>query len=438
MNQFNMFLNILFKENKIISLILGIIFVEVSLIFFQKIFKTQFSKRNQIITILINSICFILGNLLEHRFYTYALMLVASTMIFIYLLKISVLSTLSYFSLESILVLNLHFCIFKVISMISSYHFYDEIIKLPIFGINLIVFGSIIGFIVYLCLRQFKFDTLLITSINKKSNTIVITVSMNLLIVSLILCYFFEIFSQSSFYILALDMYFYFSISNIIHLYNKLYAKQKIDNLKLCNKTILSMYDDTRAFKHDFHNIIQAIGGYILTNDMEGLKKYYSEISSDCKNSNNLSKLNPELINNPAIYNILVDKYYIANNHNIQINLDVMLDLNNLNIKIYELTRILGILLDNAIEASKECAQKSINILFKRDKYKQILVIENTYNNKQVSIDKIFEKDYSTKPHNTGLGLWEVKKILKKNSNLNLYTTKNNDYFSQQLEIYTA
>lgn len=198
------------------------------------------------------------------------------------------------------------------------------------------------------------------------------------------------------------------------------------------------MCDETRAFKHDFHNIIQAIGGYIWTNDIEGLRKYYQEVSGDCNNTNNLSKLNPTLINNPAIYNILADKYYRAANHNIQINLDIMLDLNELNIKIYELTRILGILLDNAIEASKECTEKNINIHFKQDKYKQILVIENTYSDKQLSIEKIFEKNYTTKPNNTGLGLWEVRKILSKNSNLNLHTSKNNDYFSQQLEIYTA
>ena len=67
-----------------------------------------------------------------------------------------------------------------------------------------------------------------------------------------------------------------------------------------------------------------------------------------------------------------------------------------------------------------------------------MLTIENTYNNKQICIDQIFEKNYTTKPHNTGLGLWEVRKILSKNSNLNLHTTKNNDYFSQQLEIYSA
>ena len=31
-----------------------------------------------------------------------------------------------------------------------------------------------------------------------------------------------------------------------------------------------------------------------------------------------------------------------------------------------------------------------------------------------INIDKIYEKGYSTKPHNTGLGLWEVENILKK------------------------
>ena len=105
--------------------------------------------------------------------------------------------------------------------------------------------------------------------------------------------------------------------------------------------------------------------------------------------------------------------------------------------KNYELTRIVGILLDNAIEASKECKHKHINIAFRKDNYRQLLIIENTYNDKQISMDKIFEKNYSTKQHNTGLGLWEVRRILNKHSHLNLHTTKNEQYFSQQLEIYT-
>lgn len=35
-----------------------------------------------------------------------------------------------------------------------------------------------------------------------------------------------------------------------------------------------------------------------------------------------------------------------------------------------------------------------------------------------------------------GLGLWEIRQILKKHNNLNLYTSKDDEFFKQQLEIY--
>lgn len=35
-----------------------------------------------------------------------------------------------------------------------------------------------------------------------------------------------------------------------------------------------------------------------------------------------------------------------------------------------------------------------------------------------------------------GLGLWEIRQILKKHNNLNLYTSKDDKFFKQQLEIY--
>ena len=198
------------------------------------------------------------------------------------------------------------------------------------------------------------------------------------------------------------------------------------------------MYDNIRAFKHDFHNIVNGIGGYITAKDIDGLEKYYKSLFNDCNNINNLSALNPEIINNPSIYAILADKYTKANSKNIQIELGIFLDLNSLNIDTYELTRILGILLDNSIEAAQECERKYISVRFLMDNRmnRQLIIVENTYNNKDVDTYKIFEKSYTTKPHNTGLGLWEVNKILKKNDNLAIFTSKDDELFKQQLEIY--
>ena len=211
-----------------------------------------------------------------------------------------------------------------------------------------------------------------------------------------------------------------------------------LEQAQLYNKTLTILHDNVRAFKHDFNNIVQSIGGYISSENIEGLRKYYSQLLADCKDSNNLNVLDPNVINEPSIYSLITSKYYKATELGITMNLEIFLDLTTINMKIYEFTRIFGILLDNAIEAAVECEQKEIKVHIYKDTShgRQLAIVANTYKDKQVDTEKIYEKGYSSKPNNTGLGLWKVRQILKSNDNLNLYTTKDSEYFSQQLEIY--
>ena len=78
---------------------------------------------------------------------------------------------------------------------------------------------------------------------------------------------------------------------------------------------------------------------------------------------------------------------------------------------------------------------KIVNISFQDYKDKQLIIVENTYLAKGISTKKIFEKNFTTKKDNSGLGLWKISKILSKNQNLNLYTQAGKEFFSQQLEI---
>ena len=165
------------------------------------------------------------------------------------------------------------------------------------------------------------------------------------------------------------------------------------------------------------------------------MKKYYNNLIPECFKINNLYRFHSKLIGNPAIYSIISNKYNLAEKYNIKMSLNILTDLNNLKIDTYSLTRILGILLDNAIEASRECEQKLINLTFQDYNEKQLVIVENTYLSKGISVKKIFEKHFTTKNGNSGLGLWQVNKIISKNKNLNLYTTAGTDFFSQQLEI---
>ena len=353
--------------------------------------------------------------------------------------------------IEAFIGVTIHFLLTVLFEMISSQIYtlifnrsYYEFANYPIYSI---IFMCIVYSCLYIMLKLFKKFNINITNlknINQKDTRIIlftlilgcITVFLQLYISTFynnLLPNFVMLLS-----IICLIAYFFVSLFNIVKTKQLEVATIDNHNLQSYNDNLKSMYDNIRAFKHDFNNIVHAIGGYVRAKDMNGLSKYYNSLFDECSSINNLSALNPETVNNPSIYAILLDKYNKAEKKNIKMELGVYIDLNTLNADIYEISRLLGILFDNSIKAARDCDKKYINIRFLMDnrKNRQLIIIENTYKDKNVDTIKIFEKSYSTKPHNTGLGLWEVNKILNKHSNLAIFTSKNDEYFSQQLEIY--
>ena len=135
---------------------------------------------------------------------------------------------------------------------------------------------------------------------------------------------------------------------------------------------------------------MHSIGGYIKTNNITDLKKYYDKLIPECFCINNLHRFHSQLMQNPALYSIISDKYNLAEKNNIKMSLNISTNLNNLRIDDYSLTRIIGILLDNSIEASKECTSKIVNISFEENKNKQSIIIENTFQNKNITLKNIY------------------------------------------------
>lgn len=341
------------------------------------------------------------------------------------------------FALVGSLIMNPYLTLFKIS--------YDDSETIPLYRILylFLIYSIILVITLLLKLKKYTIDLPNFT-IDKKSKKIIL---FNLLIAFATLCiqlvinfYYIDTLPIIITFLNFLSLVIYFSISlcSLTRVIKLAYTTQQLENAEEYNKTLNILHDNVRGFKHDFDNIITTIGGYVKTNDMDGLKKYYYQLEDDCQKVNNLYILNPEIINDPGIYSLLTTKYHEAYKNDIKINMSVLLDLRKLNIKIYEFTRILGILLDNAIEACKDCNEKTINIIFRDDatNRRQLVTVENTYNDKNLDTEKIFQKGFSGKENHTGLGLWEVRKILNKKKNLSLYTTKGDKYFSQQIEIY--
>ena len=413
------------------------------LLLFTAFIKISVNIKKKLIYVFITSIWILLTlhiipnpfNIFINYFFAIILQYIIFRPVFVKSIIASVLS-LVVFNLIGILLLNPFITIFNITS--------EQLSTIPIYRILYLLLIYLITAICIIILKHTKLNFNFSDNIDKKNKTVII---LNLcigilaiVIQSITLFYYVDRLPVFITFLgfISLVVYFALSIYTLTRIFKLILTTQELESTKEYNRSLRILHDGVRGFKHDFDNIVTTIGGYIATNDMDGLKKYYNELQDDSQTVNNLYLLNPEIINNGGIYNLLTKKYHEATSKDIKVNMTFLLDLSTLHMKVYEFARILGILLDNAIEASSECEEKIINLLFKDDKRndRQVILIENTYNNKTVDTERIFEKGLSSKENHSGIGLWEVRNLIKKNNNVNLFTSKTDKYFSQQLELY--
>lgn len=321
---------------------------------------------------------------------------------------------------------------------------YNICMNVPIYRFFYLLIMYSFVYLIILLIKQFKLGIKSIESFDKRTKyTIFGNFLLGLVIFiiqSVFLFYYIDNFSivYTLFSFFSLLSYFAVSMYSLTRSTQLAVKTIELQTSTEYNKSLSILYDNVKCFKHDFDNIISTIGGFVQTQDISGLEDYYKSLQADCQKTNNIATLNPKLINNPGIYSLLSSKYHKADKLGIKINLDFFVDLNEFEINTYEFSRILGILLDNAIEAANECAEKIVNIKFRNDtkNHRHLVTISNTYQNKDVDTEEIFEKGVSGKAEHTGLGLWEVHQYVNKHPNLNLYTSKTTELFSQQFEIY--
>lgn len=419
-------------ENEMLTKIIGLpfIFIEVtiSMLLFTSILRISASKKQKIIYVLITSLIGIICSAFIPKPYSNIITLIAMPITVMLVFKVGILKALFAEFLPTICIVIIEMIITRIF-LILFHCTYEMLAYVPIYRMSAIILIYLLLFAIYKIISYHHFNTTSFDNISKKNKFMLFVNIIIALIVAFIQMYLIGYYNDKlpTFIILiniiSLIAYFTISIYSLVKTMKLEKTTADLEQEKLYNKTLQILHDNVRAFKHDFSNI---------------LEKYYKQLLQDCNQVNNLSSLSPDSINNPAIYTVLANKYYKADSLGIKINLETFVDFNNLHMGIYEFTRVLGILMDNAIEAASECAKKIINVIIRNDVQcnRQLLIIENTYNNKDVNIDRLSEKGYSTKPNNTGLGLWEVNKIIKRHKNLACFTSKTPEFFKQQFEIY--
>lgn len=216
-------------------------------------------------------------------------------------------------------------------------------------------------------------------------------------------------------------------------------AQNDLVTMTLHNKTMTGMVDGVRKLKHDYNNIMQALNGYVSTKQYDKLKEHIKSVLGECSDINTLSVITPKIFNDPAIYGIVGAKYFTATEQDIKFEFDITTNIAKINFSMPDLSRILGIILDNAIEATTKLEKNryiKLEMRFDNKKCADVIRVYNTYDTSiNINTQDIFKKGYSSKEVKSGIGLWEVKKLIDKSKHSQIYASIEKDKFIQNIII---
>lgn len=216
-------------------------------------------------------------------------------------------------------------------------------------------------------------------------------------------------------------------------------AKQKaMQDLQDYTRNLEAMYNSLRSFKHDYVNILLSLSGYIEDGDMDRLKDFFESKIFPTKNliTGEDYKLNQlSNISVLEIKSLLSAKMIYAHESGIDITIDIPDKVESFLIDTVDLARILGIFLDNAIEATLETEQPQIGLNIIQNKTGVSIIISNRFRDNGIMLHTLKQKGFSTKIGHQGIGLENAQKIISSYDNVLLETTMKCDYFTQHIEL---
>lgn len=119
----------------------------------------------------------------------------------------------------------------------------------------------------------------------------------------------------------------------------------------------------------------------------------------------------------------------------IHVDIEVMEEVTDIPMDILDLSRILGIFLDNAIQAALETEQPSIRFALVNMDTELVFILSNTFLEKEKPYTALIKSNLSAKEANHGIGLYNVQQIIAKYNHVFLETNIQDQTFVQCLKL---
>lgn len=187
---------------------------------------------------------------------------------------------------------------------------------------------------------------------------------------------------------------------------------QRNDTLERQQAISRSLLANLRFFRHNMINMLYGFEGAIISGDTERLRAYYREMTEKCALVNNENIVALERVPNPAVSAVLLHAVDRAREAALPLNLYVQDGVQfSRSMKDSDLCQVLGVLLDNAIEAALEASERFVSVELRNVEDALEILVQNTYAG-AVSTGVLCAGGVSGKPGHTGDGLSSCYGIL--------------------------
>ena len=211
----------------------------------------------------------------------------------------------------------------------------------------------------------------------------------------------------------------------------------QLQNLSNYSQQVEGLYQEIRSFRHDYANILSSLKIGIDQQDINLVSQVYDSVlknSGEKLKGKRFDVAHLRNINDLALKSLLLSKLSEAQNLSVPVSLEISEQFSIKNMEQIDFLTITSILLDNAIESA---AEGGIAVCFLEDTEwnKLVMIVKNSTLEREIELRDIFKRDNSSKGVGRGIGLANVRRILKSYPNVCLKTTSKNYVFTQILEI---
>lgn len=201
------------------------------------------------------------------------------------------------------------------------------------------------------------------------------------------------------------------------------FYRQAKENQQLHHQQSLQslLLQDIRIFRHNISNMLYGMEGTLLSGDVSAIEAYYHQMIAECQRINNENVVALKRVPSLAVSSLLLNKLREANEQKIPFFITVQEDIDWHGLRDSDMTQVLGILIDNALEAAETSSAPYVAFEAQNVNGALSLTVRNTFQGEPPVFDQM---QSSTKFGHEGLGLHSLRKIAKHNPGVlfNIYT----------------